>query len=97
MQIMEAVARIVSTLPEEQRRSALGAMLMPVVQPLQQALANSHSNGGSAPHAAAQPSDAVVLPLFDRLTIVFRCVYWLGDDIKRTCQHILPTGYRGYM
>ena len=73
---MEAVALIVSSLPEAQRRAALNAMLAPVVQPLQQALQlqrqqQQRANGTGGSNAVATPADTV-LPLFDRLTVIFR-------------------------
>ena len=73
---MEAVALIVSSLPEDQRRVALNAMLVPVVQPLQQALQlqrqqQQGANGTSGSNGHTTPADTV-LPLFDRLTVIFR-------------------------
>ncbi|KAK9863642.1 hypothetical protein WJX84_000245, partial [Apatococcus fuscideae] len=74
-----AVALAVSSLPQEQRRAGLQAMLEPVLTPLQQlaqqlplvpAPHGSHQQNGSA----EDPKSSLVLALVDRLTVVFRHV-----------------------
>ena len=78
---MEAVALVASSLPEAQRRAAFNIMLMQVVQPIQQALQQQQpqeANGSAA--ASSQAVADRVLPLFDRLTVVFRCADSLISD-----------------
>lgn len=69
-QVVEAVAHAVSALPAEQRRSALEAMMAPLVPPLQAALVAPAAAGAPLPGPPA--SAARVIQLVDRLTVVFR-------------------------
>lgn len=74
---MEAVALVASSLPEAQRRAAFNIMLLQVVPPIQQALQlqrqhSQEANGSNGAVSQAAPADQV-LPLFDRLTVIFRC------------------------
>lgn len=87
-QVVEAVALVVSALPGEQRAAGLGALLSPIVASLHACLqrqapaANSHAlNGSAATAAAAAPAAGDVdhvLPLVERMTIVFRCAFDTG-------------------
>ncbi|KAK9827594.1 hypothetical protein WJX81_001986 [Elliptochloris bilobata] len=72
LQVVEGVAHAVSALPAEQRRSALEAMVAPLVQPLQAALVAPGGREGPLPSPPA--SAALVVQLVDRLTVVFRFV-----------------------
>ena len=74
MQIMEAVALLISSLPESERRASLNSMLQPVVQSLQQTLQmqqKMQGNGTASPAASPRPPTQV-LALFDRLTAILR-------------------------
>ena len=76
LQIMEAVALLISTLPEAQRRASLNTMLQPVVQSLQQTLHMQQQQKlqakGTASTAASSQPPTQVLALFDRLTAILR-------------------------
>ena len=86
VQVVEALALVVSALPADQRKAGLKALLSPVVAALRGCLeqelrtgtrlsANGHAMNGSAGHPA-QPIAADLsqtLPLVDRMTIIFRC------------------------
>ena len=76
-----AVALAVSSLPFDQRRAGLQAMMEPVLTPLQQlvqqlpqgsgAAQNGHQPNGTGHHPQGSQS-ALILALMDRLTVVFR-------------------------
>ena len=79
MQIVQAVALVVSGLPAGQRRAGLTALMGPIIEQLQAALqqgrplsANGALNGGSAGLPHAQPSSTLDLTLVERLTTLFR-------------------------
>ncbi len=74
MQMGVAVALAVSSLPQEQRKAGLQAMLEPVLTPLQQLVQQlpqaqtSQQQNGLAPSS----QNELILALTDRLTVVFR-------------------------
>ncbi len=73
---MEAVALLISSLPEGERRASLNVMLQPVTQSLRQSLQvqqqKQQGNGTSSAAAASSESPAQLLALFDRLTVILR-------------------------
>lgn len=86
MQVVEALALVVSALPAEQRKAGLKALLSPVVAALRGCLEqelcaeirqsdNGHAMNGAAGHPAQSTAAGLdqTLPLVDRMTIIFRC------------------------
>ena len=89
VQIVHAVALVVSGLPPEQRRAGLTALMGPIVEQLQAALlqgrplsANGALNGGSAGASHAQSSASVDLILVERLTTLFRSASMLSSVVN---------------
>lgn len=81
VQIVHAVALVVSGLPTEQRRAGLTALMGPIIEQLQATLqpgrplsANGTLNGSSVGTLQAQPSSGLDLTLVERLTTLFRSV-----------------------
>ncbi len=84
VQVVEALALVVSALPAEQRKAGLKALLSPVVAALRGCLeqelrpdltSNGHAINGSAGRPAQSTAAGLdhTLPLVDRMTIIFRC------------------------
>lgn len=85
-QLIEGVTLVASALPDGQRQACVQQMLDIVVQPMQGILQAAAAEGGSAPGTPtaggqqAAPASAgaqqlaLVLPLMDRVTTIFRAV-----------------------
>ena len=82
LQLIEGVALVASALPDGQRQACVQQMLDIVVQPMQ-GLLQAAAQGGSAPGtptagggpaapAARDAQLALVLPLMERVTTIFR-------------------------
>ena len=72
-QIVEGIALIISSLPEEQRRQGLASLLQPLVVTAQRALAEQTVAVGQ--EGSQRQRQALVLA-FDRMTVVFKCGCW---------------------
>ena len=78
VQIVQAVAMVVSDLPAEQRRAGLTALMSPIIsqlgaalqQPGTQRAAGDALNGGHS--ISAQPNSSQDLAIVERLTTLFR-------------------------
>ena len=81
VQIVHAVALVVTGLPTEQRRAGLTALMGPIIEQLQATLqpgrplsAIGTLNGSSTGPLQAQSSSSLDLTLVERLTTLFRSV-----------------------
>ena len=81
LQVVQAVALVVSGLPVEQRRAGLTALMGPIIAQLQALLqqpgecsADGALDGGGTAAPAAQGSSGQDLILVERLTTLFRSV-----------------------
>lgn len=82
VQIVQAVALVVTGLPAEQRRAGLAALMGPIIAQLQAALqqpaaayslnGTHNGNGVGAALPSAQPNSGLDLILVERLTTLFR-------------------------